>query len=93
MTNLLMSSYSLQELSTVISETVKSEFERQNKLSTPQPDNEYLTRKETAQILGVSLPTLNNWSKRQLLPSYRIASRIRYKKEEVLNSVNLRKFK
>lgn len=93
MTNLLMSSYSLQELTTVISETVKIEFERQNKLSTPPPDNEYLTRKETARILGVSLPTLNDWSKRGLLPSYRIASRIRYKKEEVLNSVNKRNFK
>ncbi len=93
MTNLLMSSYSLQELTTVISETVKIEFERQNSLSTPQPDNAYLTRKETARILGVSLPTLNDWSKKGLLPSYRISSRIRYKKEEVLNSLNKRNFK
>lgn len=93
MTNLLMSSYSLEELQTVISETVKSEFERQKQLSTSQPETEYLTRKETAKILGISLPTLNDWSKRQLLPSYRIASRIRYKKEEVLKSLNKRKFK
>lgn len=93
MTNLLMSSYSLQELTTVISETVKSEFERQNKLSTPQPDNEYLTRKETAQILGVSLPTLNEFSKRGLIPSYRIATRIRYKKDEVYESLQKRNFK
>ncbi|MES2138898.1 MAG: helix-turn-helix domain-containing protein [Bacteroidota bacterium] len=93
MENFIMSSIPINELITVISETVKIEFERQNNLSTPIPDNEYISRKETARILGVSLPTLNDWSKRQLIPSYRIASRIRYKKDEVLNSLNKRKFR
>lgn len=92
MESFIMSSIPLNELITVISETVKIEFERQNNLSTPQPDNEYITRKETAQILGISLPTLNFYSKDGLLPSYRIGSRIRYKKDEVLNSVSKRRF-
>lgn len=92
MENFIMSSIPLNELITVISETVKIEFERQNNLSTPPPESEYISRKTTAQILGISLPTLNDWSKRGLIPSYRIASRIRYKKDEVLNSVSQRKF-
>jgi excisionase family DNA binding protein len=92
MENFLMSSIPLNELITVISETVKIEFERQNGLSTPQPDNEYITRKETAQILGISLPTLNEYTKRGLVPSFRIGSQIRYKKDEVLKSVNQRLF-
>ena len=93
MENFIMSSIPLNELMTVISEAVKIEFEKQNNQTAQPPDTEYLTRKETAKILGISLPTLNDWSKRQLLPSYRIASRIRYKKEEVLKSLNQRKFK
>lgn len=92
MENFLMSSIPLNELITVISETVKIEFERQNGLSTTQPDNEYITRKETAQILGISLPTLNEYTKRGLVPSFRIGSQIRYKKDEVLKSVNQRLF-
>lgn len=92
MENLILSSIPLNELITAISETVKIELERQNSLSTPQQENEYISRKTTAQILGISLPTLNDWSKRQLIPSYRISTRILYKKDEVLNSVNQRKF-
>jgi hypothetical protein len=92
MESFLMSTIPLNELITVIAETVKIEFERQQNLSTPQPDNDYISRKVAAQILGISLPTLNDWSKRNLIPSYRIASRIRYKKEEVLSSVSQRKF-
>ena len=46
---------------------------------------EYLTRKEVAKLLGISLPTLNDWSKRGVVPSYRIQSRVRYIKAEVLD--------
>ncbi len=91
-TNLILSSIPLNELMTVISETVKIEFERQNNLSAPPPDNEYITRKETSQILGISLPTLNEYTKRGLITSFRIGSRVRYKKDEVLKSLNQRLF-
>lgn len=90
MNDLILCSIPLNELITVISETVKIEFEKHN--PTPQPDNEYISRKETSQILGVSLPTLNDYTKKGLVPSYRIGSRIRYKKEEVFNSLNQRQF-
>lgn len=43
----------------------------------------YLTRKETSQKLGVSLPTLHEWTKSGLVQGYRIASRVRYKEDEV----------
>lgn len=46
-------------------------------------DADYLTRKETAQILRVTLPTLYDWTKRGYLQSYRMGSRIRYKRSEV----------
>jgi excisionase family DNA binding protein len=87
MNDLILSSLSLAEFKTVISEAVKCEVEKIN-FHKPEHPTEYITRKQTAEILGISLPTLNDWSKKGIIPSYRIASRVRYKKAEVLNSVN-----
>jgi excisionase family DNA binding protein len=87
MEKLLFSPISLDELVTVISETVKKEVESAPSFRTPETPSEYITRKETARLLGISLPTLNDWSKRGVIPSYRIESRVRYKKNEVLESL------
>jgi excisionase family DNA binding protein len=43
----------------------------------------YLTRKETAKLLGVSLVTLNHWAKDDILKAYKIGTRVRYKSDEV----------
>lgn len=48
---------------------------------------EYLSRKETAKLLKVSLVTLNDWSKRGLVKPYYMGKRVLYKKEEIINSV------
>jgi excisionase family DNA binding protein len=49
-----------------------------------------LTREETAKLLSVSLVTLWEWTKKDILPAYRIGNKIRYKKSEVLNSMSKR---
>ena len=51
----------------------------------PKPDfpKTYLTRKETAKLLQISLVTLNAWSKNGIIQSYRIGGRIRYKLTEI----------
>jgi len=43
----------------------------------------YLNRFEVAEILKISLPTLNNWSKSGIVQSYRIGNRVLYKAEEI----------
>lgn len=86
MTQTLFTQISKEELMTAIQGAVKNEIEKLN-LSKPETITEYITRKDTAGILGISLPTLNDWSKRGIIPSYRIASRVRYKRAEVLNSL------
>mgnify|MGYP003627224028 FL=1 len=71
-----------------LTNTIASVLKEQLKvLSVVEQDakTEYLTRKEVAKLLGVSLPTLNDWSKKGVIPSYRIETRVRYKKEEVLS--------
>lgn len=57
------------------------------KLSNLQPSNQepakYLTRKETAAKLRVSLPTLADWTRIGILKSKRIGSRILYLSTDV----------
>ena len=50
-------------------------------------EEEFLTRIETARILRISLPTLRSWTVSGRLKSYRISSRIRYRKTEVENAL------
>lgn len=50
-------------------------------------ETELLNRYETAQILGISLPTLNHYTKTGIITGYRLGSRVRYKKQEVLKSL------
>ncbi len=53
----------------------------------PEPSPEFITRNETAKILGVSLPTLHIWTKAGIIPAHRIGTRIRYKRTDVYNSL------
>ncbi len=86
MENFIFTSVPIDQLQTAIKEAVKSEFLKINNIPPPE-EVEYITRKETAQILGVSLVTLNSWAKSGTLQGYRIGSRVRYKRNEVLTSV------
>ena len=51
-----------------------------------------LTKAETAQILQISLPTLHDYTKRGLIKSYRLGTKIRYKFQEVEESLTSRNF-
>lgn len=79
-----------------IREIIREEVEGVMQERLPKAKEEeikYLTRKETAQLLGISLPTLNDWTKKGLLKSYRISSRIRYIESEVHHAMeSLRKY-
>ena len=85
MENLILSPISIGDLRAVISETVSMEVNKVFNLNKPTEQTEYITRKETAKILGVSLVTLNEWQKTGRVPAYRINTRVRYKRDEVLN--------
>lgn len=67
----------------MITEAVGAAIE--NKLTNLQPKQatEFLTRKQTADLLGISLPTLSDWTFSGKLKGYRIGSRIRYKRHEI----------
>ena len=54
--------------------------------------SKFLTRKEVASLLKISLPTLNELSKSGQLKSYRIGSKVLYKLNEVEDAVKERNF-
>lgn len=43
----------------------------------------YLSRKDTAEQLCVSLPTLHDWTKSGIIKAYRIGGRVLYKFSEI----------
>jgi excisionase family DNA binding protein len=86
MENLIFSQIPIDDLKIIISDTIRAEMQR-IATPTPPPETEYITRNQCARILGVSLPTLNDWTKRGLIIGYRIGTRVRYKKGEIMDAV------
>lgn len=73
----------------------QSNVTAQSQSKDSNPD-ELITRKEAAIILGISLPTLHDYTTRGVIPAYRIGSRVRFKKIEIidcLQKVQTKKFR
>ncbi len=56
-------------------------------MSQQTEQDEILSRQQTAELLKVSLVTLWDWTKKDIIPAYRIGKKVRYKKSEVLASL------
>lgn len=80
----------VDELRNLISQVVREEI--QTHIPTPsEPFSEYpelLTRQQTAQLLGIALATIDNWTASGRLRKYRIGSAVRFKKIEVLDALH-----
>ena len=75
-----------------VNQAVRTEVDRI--ISRPQETQKpFLTRKEVGKILGVSLVTLNDWSKSGIVPSYRLGTRIRYRFTDIENALQARRGK
>lgn len=80
---ILFSPVNLDQLKAEISEAVNLAVTPLKSNNPPESEFILLTRKEAAKLLGVSLPTLLEWTKKGKIQGYRIASRIRYKRNEI----------
>jgi excisionase family DNA binding protein len=54
--------------------------------SAPLPEA-LLSKKEAAYLLGITLNTLDKYTKNKTIPCYGIGSKVLFKKSEVLNSL------
>lgn len=82
-----LSTFTLDELTTQISDIVEKKVFGLLKDSAKPSDTEWITRKEAAKMLGVSLPTIHAWIKSGKITAYRINTRIRFKKSELQDSL------
>ena len=74
------------ELQELIENSVKKVLEQ---TASKQPtDPVLLTRNQVCKLLGISLVTLTEWIKQGKIPALRIGSRIRFKQNDVLNSLH-----
>lgn len=84
---ILLNGINLSDIKKVLREVLE---EKSNDFAKPvkSEDQEYLSRKEVAKLLKISLTTLNDWSKQGIIQAYRIGNRVLYKKKEIEDSVS-----
>lgn len=92
MQDFILTSVPLETIEQRFSNVVDQKF--QSLLSILQQQQEerqpkdYLSRKEAAKLLGISLVTLSDWTKTGKIQGYRIGSRVRYKSAELETSLS-----
>lgn len=82
MANDLKFTFPVNELATAIAEKLAPLFNGIKSQATPQ-EEKYLTRKETAALLNVTLPTLNDYTKKGKINACRFGVRVLYKQSEI----------
>jgi excisionase family DNA binding protein len=89
MSNNIFTSVPLEQLKSEISQEILNHITPYlQSVNKPTPPTELLTRKEASRLLGISLVTLGDWTKTGKISGYRIASRVRYKRSELENSLS-----
>lgn len=88
MNQILLHSLTLEELLSAI------EVLLDKKLQPAKPAKSkpvYLSRKEVASLLMITLPTLHDWTKLGWLKSYKIGTRVLYKESDVIEAIEGKK--
>lgn len=85
MQDFILSPVPFADLEGIVARAIQRELSGFLKVdNAPDPDT-LVTRKEAAIILGLSLPTLHDYTTRGIVTAYRLGSRVRYKKGDLLN--------
>jgi hypothetical protein len=80
-----------KQLADLISESLNSRFNDfiQSKQSiTPEPEETFLTRSETAQFFNISLYTVHDWMRKKILRHYKAGNKTYFKKSELIEVLN-----
>mgnify|MGYP000948413612 CR=1 FL=1 len=95
MQNLILHTIPLSELKSFIQEAIQSELTQLYQHSEKGESERLYTRKEVADLLGISLPTLNTYTKEGIIDAYRLGTQVRYKYEDLekaLKKINVIKY-
>ncbi|SHM26533.1 DNA binding domain-containing protein, excisionase family [Chitinophaga jiangningensis] len=85
--DLILTALPLDQLRQLIADTLKSELSQLLEQKPNDTKEELITRKEAAKLLGISLPTLLDFTKTGKITGYRIGTRVRYKRRELIESL------
>lgn len=90
--SILIQNLTIDGLRSIITEIITDVISRQD---VKQDDgNKYLTRQETAELLKISLVTLNTATNRGDLTGYKMGNRVLYDRAEVLTAIeNMKRLK
>ncbi|MBL4676396.1 MAG: helix-turn-helix domain-containing protein [Mucilaginibacter sp.] len=90
-TQILTTTYDPAEFRTMladcVSETLRLEIAKI--LSNQTAEKTIFTRQETAELLNISLPTLNEYTKSGTIAAYRLGSNVRYRIEDINKALTL----
>jgi excisionase family DNA binding protein len=91
---IILSGLSLEELRQLIVDVFKEREDlRQDAEKIKHADNVYLTRKEVARMLKISLPTLHEYVQHELIIAHRIGRRILFTAEDVRKALKAISYK
>jgi len=77
----------IQSLAQEIAKILKEDF-KENVKTESKPSENYLSRSEAAKALQVTLPTLDDYCQRELIPSYRLRRKILFKRSDIESAIN-----
>lgn len=81
--NIILQNLTHEELKSLMIEVVREELSQLGQ----QNQKRYLSRKEVKELLKISYPTLNLYTKKGILQGLRIEGRVLYDAEQVENSL------
>ncbi len=85
MGKLLLNTIELSDIKKIVEEALEKKL---TGFSTPKENElKLLTRKDTAKLLCISLPTLHDWTKNGIVKAHRIGYRVLYKHEEIIEAL------
>lgn len=79
----------MAELNAMMVKVVTDEMEKAKQLfSKTTKQSDYLTKKEVAKKMKISIGTLNNWIKDEKIPFHKIGRRVLFKESEIEEAIN-----
>jgi hypothetical protein len=84
----IVQNFSSDEFTKSILELVKNKIEQFNELHETKKEENYLTRKKTAQLLHISLTCLNDWCKSGILIPLKLGNRTYFKLSDIEKKLN-----
>jgi excisionase family DNA binding protein len=85
MSQVILTQLPIEDLQGMIEGAVQRTLNQLLNKESQSQNEELVTREQAANLLGISLPTLHHYSKHGIIPAYRIGSRVRFKRGELLD--------